>query len=105
MPSALEAGERCYPTTRKPSRTILITFTTLMVVFVFTRPGDYTGLARDITGTLENQWCAWTELLGNDCDRWTHARRIIDEAKELGHELRSRISATPTPEDAEPRQD
>lgn len=84
---------------------ILLLIAVLVFLFLFTRPSDYRGLARDISGTVEDQWCAWTQLIGNECDRWRHARRIIDEAKALGQELGSRIPATAPVEDAKPRQD
>ena len=77
----------------------------LFFLFLFTRPSDYRNLQRDISGTLEDQWCAWSELIGNECDRWRHARRIIDEAREFGEELGSKIPVTPPIEHAGSKQD
>ena len=72
----------------------LLALAVLVLVFLFTRPSDYRNLQRDISGTLEDQWCAWSEVVGNECDRWRHARRIIDEAKQFGEELGSKIPVT-----------
>ena len=83
--------------------TFRIVIPTLMVIvflFLFTRPGDYRNLIRDISGTIEDQWCAWSKIVGYKCDRWRHARRIIDEAKQFGEELGSRLPATAPLEDA-----
>jgi len=76
-----------------------------VAVFLFTRPSDYRNLWRDVSGSLEDQWCAWSELVGNECDRWRHARRIIDEVKQFGEEVESRFPATAPNENAGRRQD
>lgn len=77
----------------------------LAAVFLFTRPSDYRNLWRDISGTLEDQWCAWSELVGNECGRWRHARRIIDEVKQFGEEVESRFPVTAPVENAGSKQD
>ena len=65
-----------------------------MFLFLFTRPSDYRNLARDIKGTQEDQWCAWVEGVGYECNGWRHARRIIDEATQLGKDIGSKIPVT-----------
>jgi hypothetical protein len=75
----------------KPIKLIVLISVVVVFLFLFTRPSDYRNLLRDISGTLEDQWCAWSEVVGNECDRWRHARRIIDEAKRFGEELGSKI--------------
>jgi hypothetical protein len=77
----------------------------LVFLFLFTRPSDYRNLLRDISGTLEDQWCAWSQLVGYECDRWRHAHRIIDEAKQFGEHLRSRLPAAAPVENADGRKD
>jgi hypothetical protein len=77
----------------------------LVFLFLFTRPSDYRNLRRDISGTFEDQWCAWSEVIGNECDRWRHARRIIDEARQFGEELGSRIPVTAPVENSGSKQD
>lgn len=89
----------------KPVKLVALAVVLLVFLFLFTRPGDYRNLARDIKGTLEDQWCAWAELVGYECDRWRHARRIIDEAKALGEEIESRLPATAPLEDATSKED
>lgn len=89
----------------KPVKLIALALVALLIVFLFTRPSDYRNLLRDISGTLEDQWCAWSEVVGNECDRWRHARRIIDEAKQFGEEIGSRIPVTAPVQDATSRQD
>ena len=89
----------------KPAKLIILAVIVLLFLFLFTRPSDYRNLARDIGGTLEDQWCAWIELVGHECDRWRHARRIIDEAKQLGEEIGANIPEAPPLEDATNRQD
>jgi len=44
-------------------------------------------------------------VVGYECDRWRHARRIIDEAKQFGEELGSRLPVTAPLEDASSKQD
>ena len=89
----------------KPAKLIVLALLVLVFLFLFTRPSDYRNLARDIKGTLEDQWCAWVELVGYECDRWRHARRIIDEAKELGERIESQLPATAPLEDATGKED
>jgi hypothetical protein len=89
----------------KPVKLIALTVVLLVFLFLFTRPSDYRNLLRDISGTLEDQWCAWTQLIGYECDRWRHAHRIIDEAKEFGEELRARLPKGAPVEDASNKQD
>lgn len=89
----------------KPFKLTLLALAVLVFLFLFTRPSDYRNLLRDISGTLEDQWCAWSEVVGNECARWRHARRIIDEAKQFGEELGSRLPVTAPVEDATRRQD
>ena len=88
----------------KPFRLLVLAILLLVFLFLFTRPSDYRNLMRDISGTFEDQWCAWSELIGNECDRWRHARRIIDEAKQFGEELGSKIPVTPPIEHAGSKQ-
>ncbi|NIM71731.1 MAG: hypothetical protein GTO67_03670 [Gammaproteobacteria bacterium] len=76
-----------------------------LFLFLFTRPSDYRNLLRDISGTFEDQWCAWSEVFGNECDRWRHARRIIDEARQFGEELGSKISVTAPKQSSGTRQE
>ncbi len=83
-------------------------FRSLIVVvflFLFTRPGDYRNLIRDISGTFEDQWCAWSKVVDYERDRWRHARRIIDETKRLGEEFGSRLPVTAPLENASSKQD
>ena len=75
----------------KPVKLLMFAIVVLAFLFLFTQPSDYRNLLRDISGTLEDQWCAWSEVVGNECDRWRHARRIIDEATRFGEELGSKI--------------
>ena len=89
----------------KPFKLITLAVVVLIFLFLFTRPSDYRNLLRDISGTLENQWCAWSEVVGNECDRWRHARRIIDEARQFGEDIGSRIPVTAPVEDAGSRRD
>ena len=89
----------------KPFRLLVLAILLLVFLFLFTRPSDYRNLMRDISGTFEDQWCAWSEVIGNECDRWRHARRIIDEAKQFGEELGSRIPVTAPVENAGNKQD
>jgi hypothetical protein len=89
----------------KPLKLIVLAVVVLVFLFLFTRPSDYRNLARDIAGTLEDQWCAWVEVVGYECDRWRHARRIIDEAKQFGEEIGSKIPVAPPPGDATNKQD
>ncbi len=89
----------------KPAKVMTLALIVLVFVFLFTRPSHYRNLLRDISGTLEDQWCAWSEVVGNECDRWRHARRIIDEAKQIGEELSSRLPVTAPVENATNRQD
>jgi hypothetical protein len=89
----------------KPLKLIALTVAVLVFLFLFTRPSDYRNLARDIKGTLEDQWCAWVEVVGYECDRWRHARRIIDEAAQLGEDIGSKITVTAPLEDAGGKQD
>jgi hypothetical protein len=84
---------------------IVLAVLVLVFLFLFTRPSDYRNLLRDISGTLEDQWCAWSQVLGNECDRWRHARRIIDEAKQFGEELGSKIPVTAPAGNAGGKQD
>ena len=85
----------------------LVTLAVLLVVFLFlfTRPSDYRNLVSNISGTLENQWCAWSQLVGHECDRWRHGSRFIDGAREFGERLRSRLPPVAPVEDAGSRQD
>jgi hypothetical protein len=89
----------------KPLKLIILAVALLLFLFLFTRPGDYRNLARDIKGTLEDQWCAWAEVVGYECDRWRHARRIIDEAKQIGEDIGSKFPGTAPLEDAASRED
>ena len=89
----------------KPLKLIILAVAVLAFLFLFTRPSDYRNLARDIKGTLEDQWCAWAEVVGYECDRWRHARRIIDEAKQLGEDIGSKIPVTAPLEDATSKED
>jgi hypothetical protein len=47
----------------------------------------------------------WAEVVGYECDRWRHARRIIDEAKQLGEDIGSKIPVTAPLEDATSKED
>lgn len=89
----------------KPAKLAVLTVIVLVLAFLFTRPSDYRNLIRDIGGTLEDQWCAWAEVVGHECDRWRHARRLIDEARRIGEGIGSRLPETPPLEDAANRQD
>lgn len=89
----------------KPFRLIWLAVLVLIFLFLFTRPSDYRNLLRDISGTFEDQWCAWSEVIGNECDRWRHAHRIIDEARRFGEELGARIPVTAPAENAGSKQD
>lgn len=89
----------------KPFRFVILALVVIACLFLFTRPGDYRNLIRDISGTIEDQWCAWSKVVGYKCDRWRHARRIIDEAKRFGEELGSRLPVTGPLEDASGKQD
>ena len=89
----------------KPFRSVVLALVVVVFLFLFTRPGDYRNLIRDISGTFEDQWCAWSTVVGYECDRWRHARRIIDEAKQFGEELGSRLPVTAPLEDAGSKQD
>lgn len=89
----------------KPIKLITLAVVVLVFLFLFTRPSDYRNLRKDISGTLEDQWCAWSEVVGNECDRWRHAHRIIDKARQFREELGSRIPVTAPAEDASSKQD
>lgn len=89
----------------KPYKLLLLAVLVLFFLFLFTRPSDYRNLQRDIAGTLEDQWCAWSEVVGNECDRWRHARRIIDEARQFGEELGAKIPVTAPSESSGSKQD
>lgn len=89
----------------KPVKIVVLAVITLALAFLFTRPSDYRNIARDVGGTLEDQWCAWAEVVGHQCDRWRHARRLIDEARRIGDDIGSRLPETPPLEDATSRQD
>jgi hypothetical protein len=91
--------------TIKRFKLIVLAVAILVFLFLFTRPSDYRNLLRDISGTLEDQWCAWSELIGYECDRWRHAHRIIDEAKQLGEEIKARLPEAAPVEDASGKQD
>jgi len=58
----------------KALKYFVLTFVVMVFLFLFTRPAEYRNLARNVSGTLENQWCAWTALVGHKCDRRRHAR-------------------------------
>jgi hypothetical protein len=75
----------------KPLKLIALTAMLLAFLLLFTRPSDYRNLLRDISGTLEDQWCAWSQLFSYECDRWRHAHGIIDEARQFGEQLRARL--------------
>lgn len=89
----------------KRLKLIVLATAILVFLFIFTRPIEYRNVARDFPGTLEDQWCAWVETVGHECDRWRHARRLIDEAKQIGETIESRLPATPPLEDANAKQD
>jgi hypothetical protein len=89
----------------KPIKLITLAVVVLVFLFLFTRPSDYRNLLGDLSGTLEDQWCAWSRAVGNECSRWRHARRIIGEAKQFGEELGSRIPVMAPVEDAGGKQD
>ncbi len=89
----------------KPFKLITLAVVVLVFLFIFTRPSDNRNLLKDISGTLEDQWCAWSQVVGNECDRWRHARRIIDKAKQFGEELGARIPVTAPVKDASSKQD
>jgi len=91
--------------TNKRFKLISLTIALLVFLFLFTRPSDYRNLLRDVSGTLEDQWCAWSRVVGYECDRWRHARRIIDEAKQFGEELGGRLPESAPVEDASSKQD
>lgn len=89
----------------KPFRFVISALVVIVFLFLFTRPGDYRNLIRDISGTIEDQWCAWSKVVGYECDRWRHARRFIDEAKQFGKEIGARLPVTAPLEDASSKQD
>lgn len=91
--------------TIKPFKLITLTVALLVFLFLFTRPSDYRNLLRDISGTLEDQWCAWSQVVGYECDRWRHARRIIDGAKQFGEEIKARLPNAAPVEGASGKQD
>lgn len=84
---------------------LILALLVLVFLFLFTQPSDYRNLRRDVSGTIEDQWCAWSEVIGNECDRWRHARRIIDETRQFGEELKSRIPVTAPVENSGSKQD
>lgn len=89
----------------KPIKTIIVLLAVLLFMFLFTRPSDYRGIYRDVAGTFEDQWCAWSEVVGNRCDRWRKARSLIDEVKKLGQKIEEHLPTTPPLEGASPKQD
>ena len=105
----------------KPYKLLLLAILILFFLFLFTRPSDYRNLQRDIAGTLEDQWCAWSEVVGNECvdrsvdlhcgDRGcTVPQRQqdlaqLDEARQFGEELGSKIPVTAPSEGSGGKQD
>lgn len=84
----------------KGARILLALAMALVFLFLFTRPDDYRRIYRDVAGTLEDQWCAWAEPFGHRCDRWRKVRSALDEARELGEEIKDSLPAIAPVEDA-----
>lgn len=89
----------------KRARILLAAGAVLVFLFLFTRPDDYRRIYRDVAGTLEDQWCAWSEPFGHRCDRWRKVRSVFDEARDLGEEIKDRLPAIAPVEDARQRKD